>query len=219
MLVAPIPIPVPLTHIPSPYIESDSSSGTLEIVGRPPQIFLPEQLYLDPGTPTHNWNKNQSFLNHCHYLLGNRPVREINHLVIELHSITPYPVVFAGYLWRYRITINQTGVLEDYCVIVRTTSLPVHTALQHTFTVYYDWNNTGLTISFDEWTSGKFVNNNSQPNSDLPHEKPNISYTYLTIHSLRTSKDTELSLLVGTTTPSFLAEDPDVRGEYSKTTI
>jgi len=53
-------------------------------------------------------------------------------------------------LWRYRILINQDGILEDYRIIARTTDLPIVTALQHAFTVYYDWNSQGYTVSIDE---------------------------------------------------------------------
>jgi len=53
-------------------------------------------------------------------------------------------------LWRYRITINRDGILEDYRIIARTTDLPIIAALQHTFMVYYDWNSQGYTIAIDE---------------------------------------------------------------------
>jgi len=62
----------------------------------------------------------------------------------------PQPAVFAGHLWRYRITINQDGILEDYRIIARTTDLPIVAALQHAFTVYYDWNARGYTVALDE---------------------------------------------------------------------
>jgi len=32
--------------------------------------------------------------------------------------LTPTPATFIGFLWRYKIYINQNGVLEDYRVIV-----------------------------------------------------------------------------------------------------
>jgi len=58
--------------------------------------------------------------------------------------------VFAGHLWRYRILINQEGILEDYRIIARTTELPIVAVLQHAFTVYYDWNAQGYTVSIDK---------------------------------------------------------------------
>jgi len=42
------------------------------------------------------------------------------------------------------------GVLEDYRIIAQTSHLPINAALQRAFTVYYDWNTTGYTVSIDE---------------------------------------------------------------------
>jgi len=53
-------------------------------------------------------------------------------------------------LWRYRITITTEGVLEDYQIIARTSHLPITAALQRAFTVFYDWNAAGYTVSIDE---------------------------------------------------------------------
>jgi len=145
----PVATPVPQPFIP-PRIESDSSSGTLELSGQIHQPFLPEALYLGPGIPTRNSAELQAFVNHCRYILGQRNNRIINHSITDLHEITPAPAVFAGHLWRYRIIINIDGILEDYRIIARTTNLPITTALQHAFTVYYDWNAIGYTVTIDE---------------------------------------------------------------------
>jgi len=141
--------PVLQPFIP-PCIESDSSSGTLELSGQIHQPFLPEALYLGPGIPTRNSAELQAFVNHCRYILGQRNNRIINHSITDLHKITPAPAVFAGHLWRYRIIINIDGILEDYRIIARTTNLPITAALQHAFTVYYDWNAVGYTVTIDE---------------------------------------------------------------------
>jgi len=92
----------------------------------------------------------QAFVNHCRFILGSRQTRIINHSITELHEITPAPAIFSGHLWRYRILINLEGILEDYRIIARTTDLPIVAALQHAFTVYYDWNAQGYTVSIDE---------------------------------------------------------------------
>ena len=144
-----MPTPVLQPFIPS-RIESDSSSGTLELSGQIHQPFLPEALYLGPGIPTRNLAELQAFVNYCRYILGQRQNRIINHSITDLHEITPAPAVFAGHLWRYRIVINTEGILEDYRIIARTTNLLVHAALQHAFTVFYDWNAAGYTVSLDE---------------------------------------------------------------------
>ena len=112
----PVPTPVLQPFIP-PHIDSDSSSGTLELTGQIHQPFLPEALYLGPGIPTHGAAKLQAFVNHCQYILGNCQNRIINHSITDLHEITPAPAVFTRHLWRYRIVINTEGILEDYCII------------------------------------------------------------------------------------------------------
>ena len=148
-LATPVPTPV-LQPFILLRIESDSSSSTLELSGTVHQPFLPEVLFLSPGIPTRNSAELQAFVNHCRFLLGQRRSRTINHSITDLHEITLAPAVFAGHLWRYRITITTEGILEDYRIIARTSQLPITAALQHAFTVFYDWNATGYTISIDE---------------------------------------------------------------------
>jgi len=148
-VATPIPTPAFQPFIP-PRIESNSSSGTLELTGQIHQPFLPEALYLGPGIPTRNQAELQAFVNHCRYILGNHHQRIINHSISDLHEITPAPAVFAGHLWRYRITIARDGILEDYRIIAQTTTLPIHAALQHAFTVFYDWQSSGYTVSLTE---------------------------------------------------------------------
>jgi len=148
-LISPIPSPVPQLFIP-PQIHSNSSLGTLELTGQIHQPFLPEALYLSPGIPTRNAAELQAFVNHCRFILGGRQTRIIDHSITDLHEITPAPAIFAGHLWRYRIIINHDRILEDYRIIARTTGLLIHAALQHAFTVYYNWNARGYTMSIDE---------------------------------------------------------------------
>jgi len=112
-LATPVPTPVLQPFIPL-RIESDSSSGTLELSGTVHQPFLLEVLFLSPGIPTQNSAELQAFVNHCRFLLGQHQNRTINHSITDLHEITLAPAVFAGHLWRYRITITTEGVLEDY---------------------------------------------------------------------------------------------------------
>ena len=115
-LATPVPTPVLQPFIP-PRIESDSSSGTLELSGTVHQPFLPEVLFLSPGIPTRNSAELRAFVNHCRFLLGQQRSRTINYSITDLHEITPAPAVFAGHLWRYRITITTEGILEDYRII------------------------------------------------------------------------------------------------------
>jgi hypothetical protein len=134
----------------TPVISSSLSPGSTEIQGTPPQPFLPNNLYIARVIPTRNSIELRAFLNHCQYLLQGRANEIINHPLTELFSFTPHPVVFVGFLWRYRITINQTGVLEDYRLITRLNHPPGNTALRYAFTVFYDWDAEGYTVSINE---------------------------------------------------------------------
>jgi len=120
------------------------------LTGHVHQPFLPEALYLSPGIPTRNAAELQAFVNHCRFILGSHRTRIINHSITNLYEITPAPAIFAGHLWKYRIIINTDRILEDYQIIARTTNLPIHAALQHALTVFYDWNTRGYTVSIDE---------------------------------------------------------------------
>jgi hypothetical protein len=55
---------------------------------------------------------------------------------MELHLLTPSPAIFIGFLWRYKIYINQNGVLEDYRVIITDNQ---ETNLEKWFTVFHSW--------------------------------------------------------------------------------
>ena len=160
-IATPIPTPVLQPFIPL-QIHSDSSTGTLKLTGQIHQPFLPEVLYLSLGLPTWNTAKLQAFVNYCRFILESHRQWVINHSITKLHEITPAPAIFAGHLQRYRITISIEGSLEDYWIIAWTASLPIYAALQHAFTVFYDWQSSRYTISINEWTSGKSVKSISQ---------------------------------------------------------
>src|SRR5260221_6709600 len=117
-LIPPVLPPAAPTFVPPARIQSDPSSRHLEILGLPPQPFLPENIYLAATIPTRDLIEHFTFVNHCRYILQNRVERQVNHSLTELHRLTPHPIIFAGFLWHYRIIINQTGILEDYRRIV-----------------------------------------------------------------------------------------------------
>jgi hypothetical protein len=102
---------------PAP-IQRTLSPGAVEVTGFPPRPFLPEHIYLSTTIPSRNRDKQLAFLRYCRYLQQGRPSYEITHILTELHLLTPSPAVFIGSLWRYKIYINQNGVLEDYQVII-----------------------------------------------------------------------------------------------------
>jgi len=39
-------------------------------------------------------------------------------MLTELHLLTLSPATFIRFLWRYKIYINQNGILEDYHIII-----------------------------------------------------------------------------------------------------
>jgi hypothetical protein len=133
------PAPVFIPPQPSPHASSP------DLTGRSPQPFLPEQLYLAKTLPTRTRAELQSFLNHCNYLLQNSQERVIRHSLTELHSITPNPVDFRGFLWRYKVVITRSGVLEDYREIVRNTADQV--IAYKAYEVFYSWTDQSYTVT------------------------------------------------------------------------
>jgi hypothetical protein len=121
------------------------SSGSLELTGRSPQPFLPEKPYVSRTLPTRSPAELQAFLNHCQYLLQNRPNRLVQHYLTELHEITPNPVDFLGFLWRYKVIISASGVFEDYRRLVH--FAPDHVTTERAYTVYYHWTDQSYTVT------------------------------------------------------------------------
>jgi hypothetical protein len=133
------------TESPVP-IQRNHSPGAVEITGFPPRPFLPEHIYLSTTITSRNKDEQLAFIRHCHYLQQNRPSYTITHTLIELHLLTPSPIVFIGFLWRYKIYINQNGILEDYCVIIADNQ---GTCLEKQFTVFHSWDGRGFSVDID----------------------------------------------------------------------
>ena len=87
------------------------------IVGTPFQPFLLEDTYLAKATPTRNQEELQIFKQHCLYLLQHCPDIHIDHLFTDLFKVTPHPIIFNGFLWKYQTSITNKGILEDYRLI------------------------------------------------------------------------------------------------------
>jgi len=104
-------------------LESVISEGS-EIIGRTFQSFLPEHKYLATTVPTQSKKELNAFRGHCWYLLQGQQERHIEHLLTELTNLTPDPIVFSGYLWKYCTSVNNDGILEDYQIIQRTDNCP-----------------------------------------------------------------------------------------------
>jgi hypothetical protein len=99
-------------------IQRTHSLGAVEVTGFPPRPFLPKHIYLSTTIPSRSRDEQLAFLRHCSYLQQGHPSYGITHTSTELHLLTPSPDTFIGFLWRYKIYINQNSVLEDYRVIV-----------------------------------------------------------------------------------------------------
>ena len=70
----------------------------------------------------------------------------ITHSLMELSILTPEPTVFVGFLWKYKVYINENGVLEDYRVIITDSQGP---NLAKAFTVFYIWKGNSFTVDID----------------------------------------------------------------------
>ena len=98
-----------------------SYTETHGLIGFPEQPFLPEDDYLGCTLPTRSLPELCQFRDHCAYLLQHHPDYQIDHPLTDLFRICPHPIVFAGFLWRYRIFITNQGILEDYRVVTAAT--------------------------------------------------------------------------------------------------
>jgi len=144
------PVPVyPNISTPSRQIVSESDIRPRQfdhIVGTPFQPFLPEDTYLAKATPTRNSEELRIFKNHCLYLLQHRPDVHIDHLFTDLFKVTPHPIIFNGFLWKYRTSITNEGILEDYRLIDSEHSTE-STRLSKQCTVFYSWEGNSYTVT------------------------------------------------------------------------
>jgi hypothetical protein len=128
--------PVPLQRSHSPR--------AVEVFRFPPRPFLPKHIYLSTTIPSRNRDEQLAFIRHCHYLQQNHPSYEITHTLTELHLLTPSLTIFIGFLWRYKIYINQNGILEDYHIIIIDNQ---GTCLEKQFTVFHSWDRRGFSVN------------------------------------------------------------------------
>jgi hypothetical protein len=136
-----------LVRMESPEpIRRTHSPGAVEVTSFPPRPFLPEHIYLSNTIPSKSRDEQLAFLRHCSYLQQGRPSYAITHTLMELHLLTPTSATFIGFLWRYKIYINQNGVLEDYQVIVADNQ---GTRLEKRFTVFHSWDGRGFSVNID----------------------------------------------------------------------
>jgi len=105
---------LPPTPFETPVpIESIVLEGS-ELIGRTFQLFLPEHKYLANTVLTQSKKELNTFCTYCWYLLQGQQECHIEHLLSELTDLTPDPIVFTGYLWKYCTSVNNDGILEDY---------------------------------------------------------------------------------------------------------
>jgi hypothetical protein len=123
--------PGPQIHLVGSYNEDQS------LIGLPFCPFLLEDIYLGCTVPTRNKDKLNRFRSYCRYLLQHHPDYRIDHLLTDIFCICPHPIVFAGFLWKYRITITHEGILEDYHVITAHTDNSDSILLKRAYTTFY----------------------------------------------------------------------------------
>jgi len=144
------PVPVyPNISTPSRQIVSEEDICPRQfdhIVGMPFQPFLPEDTYLAKATPTRNSEELRIFKQHCLYLLQHCSDVHIDHLFMDLFKVTPHPIMFNGFLWKYQTTITNEGILEDYRLI--DLEHPTEsTCLSKQCTVFYSWEGNSYTVT------------------------------------------------------------------------
>ena len=160
-LNSPVPqVPVyPDISTPSRQIVSEEDLHPRQfdhVVGTPFQLFLPEETYLAKATPTRNSEELCIFKNHCLYLLQHHPDIHINHLFTDLFKVTPHPIMFNGFLWKYWTSITNEGILEDYRLIDSEHSTK-STCLLKQCTVFYSWEGNSYTVTL-VWICGNSAN-------------------------------------------------------------
>ena len=163
--------PTPFVH-PTP-LESIISGGS-ELIGRTFQSFLPEHKYLATIVPTQSKKELNTFRSYCWYLLQGWWERHIEHLLSELTNLTPDPIVFTGYLWKYHTSVNNNSIVEDYRIINRTDSHPQTAQLNRAYTVFYGWHDNSYTISL-AWPFGIQSTTNIPLNSTPLQKKSKLS--------------------------------------------
>jgi hypothetical protein len=127
-------------------LQRERSPGAVEVTGFPPRPFLLEHIYLSTTISSRNRDKQLVFVQHCRYLQQNHPSYEITHTLTELHLLMLSPSVFIGFLWRYKIYIDQNGILEDYRIIIADNS---GTHLEKQFTVFHSWDGRGFSVDIN----------------------------------------------------------------------
>ena len=111
-------------------------------------MFLSEDRYLATTIPTRDKHKFNTFRNHCWYLLQAQTEYHIEHPLLELTYLTPNPIIFSGFLWKYHTSVTHEGILEYYQVISRLDTVPAVPQLIKGYTVFYRWTENTYSITF-----------------------------------------------------------------------
>jgi len=145
---------LPPTPFETPVPLESVVSGGSEIIGRTFQSFLPGHKYLANTVLTWSRKELDAFHTHCWCLLQGQPECHIEHLLSELTDLCPDPIIFSGYLWKYRTSVNNNGILEDYRIIQQTETRPQTAQLNKAYTIFYGWHDNSYTVSL-AWSFGK----------------------------------------------------------------
>jgi hypothetical protein len=133
--------PAPLILLVSSYNKEQS------LIGLSTCPFLLEDIYLGCTTSTCNKDELNRFRTHCGYLLQHCPDLRIDHPLTDIFCICLHPIVFAGFLWKYRTTITHEGILEDYRIITAHTDNSDSVLLKRAYTTFYSWSKYSYTTS------------------------------------------------------------------------
>ena len=104
--------------------QSGPSSGD-EIVfvpgaqNTPLNCHYPEQIFVSNTLPTSTAKELHFYKEYCRNLYNNTNHQslELKQLFSRIYEITNHPLLFQQLLWKAKIHIDETGVLETYCWI------------------------------------------------------------------------------------------------------
>jgi hypothetical protein len=139
---------------PLPFAEQSSSgeeahrlpSQALEL-----HCYYPENIYVSSVLPTRTPRELQNFHEHCRQQYTSYSGLEVvfNHKLDQALGITTSPLNFQNLLWRTRIVLTPSGILEEYYWIrrrIRANSTDRAT-LEPAYNVAYPWNSDGWIVS------------------------------------------------------------------------
>jgi hypothetical protein len=136
--------PRTLAFVP-PVIEPYSSTSTaVDTTPEHSAPQFPEDFYISSFLPTRNATELRTLVDHCQLIRSETGGREavFVHPLHETQRFSSSPLNFTGLLWKYRVTVTSSGILEEYRRITRLnrTDAVDRAILGRAYTIYIPWN-------------------------------------------------------------------------------